>query len=136
MNLANGMTKIIPPEIESTYGDLSKGPVIGSGPWIFRGDMDGDGYMFEANPNYYEESMPRLDRLNILVIADEISPDTCRLWDATSEKKLDKDRFRKDLGNIIQAYQAVARRLGIMHEDSNISEVKFGKPQAVNLKKK
>lgn len=73
MNLANGMTKIIPPEIESTYGDLSKGPVIGSGPWIFRGDMDGDGYMFEANPNYYEESMPRLDRLNILVIPDEIT---------------------------------------------------------------
>ena len=71
-----------------------------------------------------------------IYLADEISPDTCRLWDAISEKKLDKDRFRKDLGNIIQAYQEVARRLGIMHEDSNISEVKFGKPQAVNLEKK
>ena len=53
-----------------------------------------------------------------------------------SEKKLDKDRFRKDLGNIIQAYQEVARRLGIIHEESNISEVKFGKPKAVNIKKK
>ena len=71
-----------------------------------------------------------------ILLADEISPDTCRLWDVVSEKKLDKDGFRKDLGNIIQAYQEVARRLGIMHEESNISEVKFGKPKAVILKKK
>ena len=71
-----------------------------------------------------------------IILADEISPDTCRLWDVVSEKKLDKDRFRKDLGNIIQAYQEVARRLGIIHEESNISEVKFGKPQSVNLKNK
>ena len=70
-----------------------------------------------------------------IILADEISPDTCRLWDVVSEKKLDKDRFRKDLGNIIQAYQEVARRLGIIHEESNISSVKFGKPKAVNLKK-
>ena len=73
---------------------------------------------------------------NEILLADEISPDTCRLWDVSSEKKLDKDRFRKDLGNIIQAYQEVARRLGIIHEESNISEVKFGKPKAVNIKKK
>ena len=73
---------------------------------------------------------------NEVLLADEISPDTCRLWDVLSEKKLDKDRFRKDLGNIIQAYQEVARRLGIIHEESNISEVKFGKPQAVDLKNK
>ena len=71
-----------------------------------------------------------------IILADEISPDTCRLWDVVSEKKLDKDRFRKDLGNIIQAYQDVARRLGIIHEESNISEVRFGKPTAVNIKKK
>jgi len=71
-----------------------------------------------------------------LILADEISPDTCRLWDVVSEKKLDKDRFRKDLGNLIEAYQEVARRLGIMHEEANIREVKFGKPQAVTLKKK
>jgi phosphoribosylaminoimidazole-succinocarboxamide synthase len=73
---------------------------------------------------------------NMILLADEISPDTCRLWDVVSEKKLDKDRFRKDLGNIIQAYQEVARRLGIVHEEANISEVKFGKPTAVNIKKK
>ena len=71
-----------------------------------------------------------------ILLADEISPDTCRLWDVVSEKKLDKDRFRKDLGNIIQAYQEVARRLGIIHEEANISEVKFGKPKAVNIKNK
>ena len=40
-----------------------------------------------------------------IMLADEISPDTCRLWDVVSKKKLDKDRLRKDLGNIIQAYQ-------------------------------
>jgi len=73
---------------------------------------------------------------NTILLADEISPDTCRLWDVSSEKKLDKDRFRKDLGNIIQAYQEVARRLGIIHEEGNISAVKFGKPKAVNIKKK
>ena len=77
-----------------------------------------------------------IDGKTEILLADEISPDTCRLWDVVSEKKLDKDRFRKDLGNIIQAYQEVARRLGIIHEESNISEVKFGKPKAVNIKKK
>jgi phosphoribosylaminoimidazole-succinocarboxamide synthase len=49
-----------------------------------------------------------------IVIADEISPDSCRLWDAKTNEKLDKDRFRRDLGDIEQAYQEVARRLGIL----------------------
>ncbi len=71
-----------------------------------------------------------------IILADEISPDTCRLWDVKSERKLDKDRFRKDLGNIIQAYQEVARRLGIMPETTNISEVNFKKPTSINIKKK
>ena len=69
-------------------------------------------------------------------MADEISPDTCRLWDINSDEKLDKDRFRKDLGNLIPAYKEVARRLNILHEQTNISEVKFGKPTAVKIKKK
>lgn len=77
-----------------------------------------------------------IDGKKEILLADEISPDTCRLWDMVSEKKLDKDRFRKDLGNIIQAYQEVARRLGIIHEEANITEVKFGKPKAVNIKNK
>jgi phosphoribosylaminoimidazole-succinocarboxamide synthase len=57
-----------------------------------------------------------IDGKKEILLADEISPDTCRLWDAVSEKKLDKDRFRKDLGNLIQAYQEVAKRLGITIE--------------------
>ena len=54
-----------------------------------------------------------IDGKKEILLADEISPDTCRFWDVVSEKKLDKDRFRKDLGNLIQAYQEVAERLGI-----------------------
>ena len=72
---------------------------------------------------------------NKIILADEISPDTCRLWDINTEKKLDKDRFRKNLGNLIEAYQDVARRLGILHEHSNIKPLKFPKPKAVKLKK-
>jgi phosphoribosylaminoimidazole-succinocarboxamide synthase len=74
--------------------------------------------------------------VNEIVLADEISPDTCRLWDIKTEKKLDKDRFRKDLGNIIEAYQEVARRLNIMPEETNISEVNFGKTIPIKFKKK
>ena len=70
------------------------------------------------------------------MLADEISPDTCRLWDVATEKKMDKDRFRKDLGNIVEAYQEVAKRLGILQETSNIKEVKFTKPSSIKLKKK
>ena len=71
-----------------------------------------------------------------IILADEISPDTCRLWDVKTEKKLDKDRFRKDLGNVIQGYQEVARRLNIMPEETNISEVNFGKTTSIKFKKK
>lgn len=48
-----------------------------------------------------------------LILADEISPDTCRLWDIKSNKKLDKDRFRRDLGNVEEAYVEVLTRLGL-----------------------
>jgi len=51
-----------------------------------------------------------------IVLADEISPDCCRLWDMSSGEKLDKDRFRRDLGGEVEAYQEVARRLGISLE--------------------
>ena len=71
-----------------------------------------------------------------IILADEISPDTCRLWDATTDKKLDKDRFRKDLGNLVEGYQEVARRLNILHEQSNIRPLKYSKPKAVKFKKK
>jgi len=65
----------------------------------------------------YENDMVRL------IVADEISPDGCRLWDIQSQDKLDKDRFRRDLGDLIEAYQDVARRLGILVENDQ------GKPQ-------
>ena len=73
---------------------------------------------------------------NNILLADEISPDTCRLWDTKTERKLDKDIFRKDLGNLIEGYQEVARRLDILHEQSNIRPIKFTKPIAVKIKKK
>lgn len=56
------------------------------------------------------------DQMRIL-LADEISPDNCRLWDVETNKKLDKDRFRQDLGGMVDAYQEVARRLGILFEN-------------------
>lgn len=49
-----------------------------------------------------------------IVLADEISPDSCRLWDSNTKQKLDKDRFRRDLGNVEEAYQEVAKRLGLL----------------------
>jgi len=71
-----------------------------------------------------------------IILADEISPDTCRLWDSVSDKKLDKDRFRKDLGDLIPAYTEVARRLGILHEQTNLSAVNVTKLSSVKKKNK
>jgi phosphoribosylaminoimidazole-succinocarboxamide synthase len=58
----------------------------------------------------YEGEMVRL------VVADEISPDSCRLWDMASGDIMDKDRFRKDLGGVTEAYSEVARRLGVLRD--------------------
>src|SRR5438874_2103307 len=52
-----------------------------------------------------------------IIVADEISPDSCRLWDSKSNEKLDKDRFRRDLGGLLEAYTEVAKRLGILMEN-------------------
>ena len=51
-----------------------------------------------------------------IILADEISPDTCRLWDVESGEKMDKDRFRRDLGGVEDAYIQVAKRLGLEME--------------------
>jgi phosphoribosylaminoimidazole-succinocarboxamide synthase len=59
------------------------------------------------------------DNMRILV-ADEISPDSCRLWDIKTGDKMDKDRFRKDLGGMIEAYTEVARRLGVLQENEAV----------------
>ncbi|MBL0318256.1 MAG: phosphoribosylaminoimidazolesuccinocarboxamide synthase [Alphaproteobacteria bacterium] len=59
-----------------------------------------------------------------IILADEVSPDTCRLWDVHTQEKMDKDRFRRDLGNVVEAYQEVAKRLGVSvpqkHANTNI----------------
>ena len=55
-----------------------------------------------------------------IVVADEISPDSCRLWDMKTKDKLDKDRFRRDMGGLIEAYTEVARRLGIIAENEPV----------------
>ena len=73
---------------------------------------------------------------NKIILADEISPDTCRLWDSITDKKLDKDRFRKDLGDLIPAYTEVAKRLGILHEQSNVSAVNVTKLSSIKKKSK
>lgn len=65
-----------------------------------------------------------------LVLADEISPDNCRLWDVKTNEKLDKDRFREDLGKVEEAYREVARRLGVLPEGS-ITDLKEVKAKAV-----
>ncbi|WP_071675374.1 phosphoribosylaminoimidazolesuccinocarboxamide synthase [Nioella nitratireducens] len=63
-----------------------------------------------------------------LIVADEISPDSCRLWDIETGQKLDKDVFRRDLGNLTDAYTEVARRLGVMPTNNGTG----GKPTLVN----
>ncbi|MSP20908.1 MAG: phosphoribosylaminoimidazolesuccinocarboxamide synthase [Alphaproteobacteria bacterium] len=60
---------------------------------------------------YYNQN----DEMSI-ILADEISPDSCRLWDVRTNDKMDKDRFRKDMGGVAEAYQEVAQRLGILPE--------------------
>ena len=54
---------------------------------------------------------------NVIMLADEISPDNCRLWDAQTNEKMDKDIFRRDLGGLVEAYQEIANRLGIKIPD-------------------
>ena len=57
------------------------------------------------------------------ILADEISPDSCRLWDLETNEKLDKDRFRRDMGGVTEAYAEVATRLGIFKQSSDIASV-------------
>ena len=66
-------------------------------------------FKLEFGRLYYEDTIQ-------IVLADEISPDNCRLWDIVTNKKLDKDRFRRDLGGEKEAYQEIAHRLGVLPE--------------------
>jgi len=66
-------------------------------------------FKLEYGRLYYEDQVR-------IVLADEITPDGCRLWDVSTNEKLDKDRFRRDMGGVAEAYQEIARRLGITPE--------------------
>ncbi len=70
----------------------------------------------------WENDFPRL------VVADEISPDSCRLWDVKTGRKLDKDVFRRDLGSLADAYTEVAKRLGVLQENSP----RMARPKLIN----
>ena len=81
-------------------------------------------YAFKVNDvlkEYFLQAGIKLIDFNIefgryhgqIILADEISPDTCRLWDVNTNEKLDKDRFRRDLGNVEEAYNEVFKRLGL-----------------------
>jgi phosphoribosylaminoimidazole-succinocarboxamide synthase len=76
-------------------------------------------FKLEFGRLYDDQDMMRI------VLADEISPDSCRLWDLKTNEKMDKDRFRRDMGGVEEAYQEVARRLGILPE-ANVQDIKGG----------
>ncbi|MBI2855218.1 MAG: ABC transporter substrate-binding protein [Chloroflexi bacterium] len=70
-SLASGFSKIVAPEAVQLNGNLEEGPVIGTGPWLWEGDRNGLAYFFRANPDYYEDGLPYLERLVIHFIPDE-----------------------------------------------------------------
>jgi phosphoribosylaminoimidazole-succinocarboxamide synthase len=70
-----------------------------------------------------------------IVLADEISPDSCRLWDVRTGEKLDKDRFRRDLGKVEEAYQEVARRLGVLSGEGEFSPLEEPKSKTASKPK-
>jgi phosphoribosylaminoimidazole-succinocarboxamide synthase len=71
-----------------------------------------------------------------LVVADEISPDSCRLWDSQTGNILDKDRFRRNLGSVLESYREVAKRLGIINEnDLNVVNLADSPSNKKNSKK-
>ena len=72
-------------------------------------------FKLEFGRLYYDDTIQ-------ILLADEISPDNCRLWDITTNKKLDKDRFRRDLGDEKEAYQEIAHRLGVLPETALINQ--------------
>lgn len=78
-------------------------------------------FKLEFGRNQLEETLMQI------VLADEISPDTCRLWDLETNKKMDKDRFRQDLGGEAEAYKEVAVRLGLLEDitqKNNVEELR------------
>ena len=68
-----------------------------------------------------------------IVLADEISPDNCRIWDRKTGEKLDKDRFRLDLGDVVEGYQVIAKKLGLIPETGIVSDGKMDEKAAADL---
>lgn len=130
MGLKEG-TKLVAPTLEFSYKDDALGdPLINSYHAIGIGASTREEidkiteYTFKINEvlkKFFAEAGIELIDFKIefgryhgeVILADEISPDTCRLWDINTHEKLDKDRFRRDLGNVEDAYQEVFRRIGI-----------------------
>ncbi len=80
-----------------------------------KNDELGDPMVSEEHITAFNWASPQeIDDMMRIVLADEISPDSCRLWDIKTNDKLDKDRFRRDMGGLVEAYHEVARRLGII----------------------
>lgn len=123
-------TKLLCPTLEFCYKDDDLGDpmvndyhIIACG-WATREELDTiSSYAFKINEflkNYFLKINVELIDFKIefgktddgrIILADEISPDTCRFWDATTHEKLDKDRFRRDLGNVEEAYEEMMKRI-------------------------
>lgn len=68
-----------------------------------------------------------------IILADEISPDNCRLWDSETNEKFDKDRFREDLGSVVEAYQKIATRLGLIPKGGILQDGSVNEELAADL---
>lgn len=130
LGLAEG-TKLLTPTLEFSYKDDALGdPMINDYYALAIGaatreEMDKiTKYAFKVNDvmkAFFAEAGIELVDFKIefgrfhgeIILADEVSPDTCRLWDINTGEKLDKDRFRRDMGNVEDAYQEVFKRIGI-----------------------
>ena len=118
-------TSLIAPTLEFSYKDDDLGdPLINDYMAIAIGASTREEITFKVNEvlkKFFKEAGIELIDFKIefgryhgeVILADEISPDTCRLWDIETHEKLDKDRFRRDMGNVEGAYQEVFRRIGI-----------------------
>ena len=123
-------TQLLRPTLEFCYKDDALGDpmaneyhIVACG-WATQEDLDTiTQYTFKINDflkDFFKKiNVDRVDfkieigktRDGKIILADEISPDTCRLWDSTTHEKLDKDRFRRDLGNVEGAYQEMMNRI-------------------------
>jgi phosphoribosylaminoimidazole-succinocarboxamide synthase len=125
-------TKLLCPTLEFSYKDDALGdPMINDYYAIAIGAATREEidkiteYVFKVNDflkKFFEECGIELIDFKVefgrfhgdIILADEISPDTCRFWDIKTREKLDKDRFRRDLGNVEDAYNEVAKRIGLI----------------------